>query len=145
MIKIKESDVVYKLDKSVCNLNEIQIPENATVFDASDCSNFCDLKGLQKYSNLRVLLLKGTDINGSDLNLISSNIKEIDIRHCKNIKNYSRLPKRKETPIRVLISFVGERILNTMPDEVDIEFEGWLNTITRKKTPTVFIKQNTRI
>jgi len=144
MIEIKETDIIYKLDKNTSYLNETIVPQNATVFDASDCQNFCDIAGLKKYPNLRVLLLSRTDIRATDLSQIPSFIKAVDIRHCPNLKSYSSLPKRANNPLHVLISFGGERILNSIPNGIDIEIEGWINTITKKKTENLFSPQNVR-
>ena len=145
MIEITPNDIIYKLDKNACDLTDIQIPQNATVFDASDCENFHDIKLLKRYSNLRILLLSRTDIRGVDLLHIPDFIEAVDIRHCRNLRNYTSLPKRKENPLHVLISFGGERILNSIPPDVDVEIDGWINRITKKKTGNRLIEQNTRV
>ena len=144
MIEIKETDIIYQLDKSALDLQGVQIPRNVTVFDASNCTNFDDLKGLQKYSNLRVLLLNGTDVHASDLQYIPSGVEAIDLRYCKNIKNYSLMPQRAEKPIFAFISFGGERVLDTIPSLVDIEIEGFLNKICSRKKANFLSKTNSR-
>ena len=145
MIEIKETDIIYKLDKNVCDLTDVKIPQEATVFDASDCENFSNLDELKNYKNLRVLLLSRTGIQGRDLKNIPDFIEAVDIRRCQNLYNYSYLPQRKDNPLYVLLSFAGERILNTIPNNVDIEIEGWVNTIIKRKSDYVFNPQNTRV
>lgn len=144
MIEIQPNDIVYKLDKNVSNLTDIKIPQNATVFDASDCEKFHDIKSLNKYPALRVLLLSRTDIRSTDLQHLPTFIEAVDIRHCPNLSSYSHLPHREKKPLQVLISFGGERILNSIPDGVDIEIEGWINTICHKRKENILAIQNTR-
>ena len=145
MIEIQPNDIVYKLDPKACDLKDIKIPKNATVFDASDCENFHDIKSLNQYPSLRVLSLSRTDICGSDLQQLPPFVEAVDIRHCPNLRNYSYLPRREKKPLHVLISFGGERILNSIPNGVDIEIEGWISSITHQKTPNIFSVQNTRV
>lgn len=145
MIEIKETDVVYKLDKNIRDLKEVQIPENATVFDASNCENFSDLKGLKKYPNLRVLLLRHTAIRGLDLQHISPNVEEVDIRGCQELLFYYSLPERPQKPLHVLISFGGDTVLNSIPKDVNIEIGSDVAWIAKKKQlPIQQAHQNTK-
>ena len=144
MIEINQNDVIYKLNKDVRKLDNIQIPSNATVFDASGCECFNDISGLKNYPHLRVLLLSHTDIRSADLKEIPDFIEAVDIRHCPNLRSYSLLPKRTENPLYVLISFAGERMLHSIPDNLNIEIDGWIKNVCKKNSPKVFKSQNTR-
>ena len=144
MIEIKETDIIYKLDKNAANLKDIQIPSNTTVFDAEDCSNFYDLKGLQKLENLRILILRNSGISSMDLKDIPKTVEIVDLRGC-NLSSYANLPERPENPLRVLASFGGERLLNTFPPNVDIEMDGWIGSIcSHKKREINMENQKTR-
>ena len=144
MIELKEDDVIYKLPPQTANLNDIQIPENATVFDATDCHRFYDLKGLAKYPNLRVLLLKNTAIDSLDFSYISSNVEEMDIRQCRDVRSFQRIPQRTDKPLYVLVHFSGESILNQVPPYVDLEIDGFLKCLSRHRRNGHIEKTNTR-
>ena len=144
MIELKEDDIVYKLAPNVSRLDDIEIPENATVFDATNCQNFHDLKGLAKHPNLRVLLLKNTAIDSLDFSYISENVEDIDIRQCRGIRSLQRFPIRTEKPLRVQIHFVGERILRTVPSYIDLEIDGFFRTISQRRQNVFCENQKSR-
>ena len=137
MIEIKQDDVVYKLPQETTNLQNIQIPNNATVFDATDCRNFYDLKGLKEYSNLRVLLLKNTAVESLDFCYIPENVEEIDLRNCRFVSSFMRFPERNGKTLHVLSHFSGERILKQIPPHVDLELDGFFSRISHHKQLTL--------
>ena len=133
MIELKEDDIIYKLAPEVVRLDDVQIPENATVFDATNCQNFYDLKGLAQYPKLRVLLLKNTAIDSLDFSYISTNVEDIDVRQCRYIRSFQRFPLRKDKPLHVFTHFMGETILKTVPSHVDLEMEGIFRRSSRHR------------
>ena len=144
MIELKENDIIYKLEPNVSRLDNVQIPENATVFDATNCREFYDLKGLARYPNLRVLLLRNTAIDSLDFPYISENVEEVDVRQCRCLRSFQRFPSRKGKPLHVYSHFTGERILRTVPPHVDLEIDGVFRCLSRHRQSVPIENQKTR-
>ena len=122
VIKIDDKDVIFKLNKDICSLKNVQIPQNATVLDATDCKALYDLSGITRYKNLHTFLLSGTEVNSMELAKLPPETKAVDLRYCKQIRSLSGFRFRPN--LRVLINFSSERMLNSIPDNIVVQVLG---------------------